>query len=69
MLLFSLLSVITVAWFTTMEFTSEYILGDVMKILILFHGFGNVGNFAGFESTIRVLQKVASSVDVPMIDP
>jgi hypothetical protein len=69
MYLFSLLSVITVAWFTTIEFTSEYILGDAMKIFILFYDFGNVSNFTVFEGTIRVLQRVASGVDVSMIDP
>ena len=44
-------------------------MGDAMKIFILFHGFGNVGDFAISKGTIRVLRKVASSVDVPMIDP
>jgi len=39
------------------------------EVYILFHGFGNVGNFAIFKGTFRVLRKVASGVDVPMIDP
>jgi len=36
-----------------MEFTSEYISGDAMKIFILFHGFGNVGNFAILKDMLR----------------
>jgi len=52
-----------------MEFTNEYILGDAMKIFILFHGFGNVGDFAIFKGMLRVLRRVASGVDVSMIDP
>jgi polysaccharide pyruvyl transferase WcaK-like protein len=52
-----------------MEFTSEYILGDAMKILILFHGFGNVGDFAIFKGTLRVLREVAPGAGITVVDP
>jgi polysaccharide pyruvyl transferase WcaK-like protein len=52
-----------------MEFTSEYILGDAMKIFILFHGFGNVGDFAIFKGTLRVLREVAPGAGITVVDP
>jgi polysaccharide pyruvyl transferase WcaK-like protein len=52
-----------------MEFTSECILGDAMKIFILFHGFGNVGDFAIFKGTLRVLREVAPGADITVVDP
>jgi len=51
-----------------MEFTSEYILGDAMKIFILFHGFGNVGDFAIFKGTLRVLREVAPGASITVLD-
>jgi hypothetical protein len=42
---------------------------NAMKIFILLHGFGNVGNFAFLRACLGVSRRVASGVDVPMIDP
>jgi len=40
-----------------------------MKIFILFHGFGNIGDFAIFKGTLRVLRKVAPGADITVVDP
>jgi len=40
-----------------------------MKIFILFHGFGNVGDFAIFKGTLRVLREVAPGADITVVDP
>ena len=39
-----------------------------MKIFILFHGFGNVGDFAIFKGTLRVLRGVAPGAGITVVD-
>jgi polysaccharide pyruvyl transferase WcaK-like protein len=39
------------------------------EVYVLFHGFCNVGNFTIFKGMLRVLRRVASGVDVPVINP
>ena len=39
-----------------------------MKIFILFHGFGNVGDFAIFKGTLKVLREVAPGAGITVVD-